>query len=447
MSATEGIGLPVVTVVVATCNRASMLRESLHSVLCQTFADIEIIVVDDGSTDDTPQVVESIDDPRVRYIRQDHCGISAARNLGTEHARGQWIAVHDDDDIMLPTRLAEQLAHADDDVDFVYGAFINFDDATGQLRLHHGRNYGYGPALMSGFAPGHSTWLVRTPVMRRFRYDEGVDSAVDNNLAFRMLRSGVRFRHSGVYCLLRRVHSGRITDRGGIGQKYVAQMNLAFLQRGVSSATRDRLVKSARRDWGPLDKTRWETRFLAYLPDHLVRRSGYVVARSVLQEEVDGRTVAVARMRITEVSGLDWWSFLAECSGDVDARGVRARLREAPEIESLLSAVDITDRLDTPDAELDALRALFDIAPEDATRGWVAIASAPTTEWDEHQLALAASRCIIDVGESEVMLGLIPFRSWEAADVARRAAFSTFSNYRVLTAAPLESVASELIAR
>ena len=47
----------------------------------------------------------------------------------------------------------------------MYGAFINFDDDTGELQMHHGRNYSYGAALMSGFAPGHSTWLVRTETM------------------------------------------------------------------------------------------------------------------------------------------------------------------------------------------------------------------------------------------------------------------------------------------
>lgn len=446
MSVTADSSAPSISVVIATRNRADMLRESLHSVLCQTFADIEVIVVDDGSDDHTREVVEQHPDPRVRYVHQAHGGISAARNLGTDHARGSWIAVHDDDDLMLPFRLAEQMEHADDDVDFVYGAFINFDDATGELQLHHGRNYGYGPALMSGFAPGHSTWLVRADMMRRFRYDEGIESAVDNNLAFRMLRSGVRFRHSGVVCLLRRVHTGRITDRaGGASQKYVAGLNLAFLSRGVDKGTRDLLVKSARRDWGPVDKTRWQTRYLPYLPDHLVRRSGYLKSQDVVDEHVDGRVVPVARMQTVAVSGQDWWTFMSACARGGDVDGVRARLREDAMIEELISGADITDALDEPDALQDALELLLHLAPA-AAGGWFAVATAPTREWQEHQLTATAARCVIDDGSEELTVGLIPFRSLEAADATRWAAFGELSSYRVFSGTEGPHVAAELIA-
>lgn len=446
MSLSAPAAAPAISVVIATRNRADMLGESLHSVLCQTFGDIEVIIVDDGSEDRTREVVEQLNDPRVRYVHQSHRGISAARNLGTDHARGDWIAVHDDDDVMLPFRLAEQMQQADDDVDFVYGAFINFDDATGELQLHHGRNYGFGPALMSGFAPGHSTWLVRAETMRRFRYDEGIESAVDNNVAFRMLRSGVRFRHSGVVCLLRRVHGGRITDRaGGASQKYVAGLNLAFLSRGVDAGTRDSLVKGARRDWGPVDKTRWQTRYLPYLPDHLVRRSGYLKSQHVSDELVEGRVVPVARLQTVDVSDQDWWGFMSDCSRGSEVDGVRARLREDPSIEELISGVDITDELDAPDARLDALSLLLDVAPN-AASGWFAVASGRVRDWQAPQLAAAAARCVIDDGDEEAVMGLIPFRSLQAAEAARRAAFGAFASYRVFSADGGTDVAAELIA-
>src|SRR5699024_10024108 len=214
----------------------------------------------------------------------------------------------------------------------------NFDDDTGELQMHHGRNYSYGAALMSGFAPGDSTWLVRTETMRRFPYDEGIASAVDNNLVFRMLRSGVRFRHSGVVCLLRRVHRGRITSTGGAQQKYVADLNLQYLGRGVSAQNRARLVADARFDWGPVDKTHWQTRYLAYLPDHLVVRNGHLSFST--DGEPDGPDSADSphqRLSTADVAAMDWWSFLDASSRAENLDSVRARPRESDELEQLFA--------------------------------------------------------------------------------------------------------------
>lgn len=325
---------PFVSVVIASLNRAELLRESMTSVLEQSFKDLELIVVDDGSTDNTEDVVRSFADPRVRYFRtgDSPLGISAARNLGARESRGEWTAVHDDDDLMLPHRLEHQIARIEPGVDFIYGAFINFDNETAELQLHHGRNMTYGAALQTGFAPGHSTWLVRTDLIRQFGYDEGLESAVDNNLAFRLLRSGVEMVHSGDVCLLRRVHSGRITDTGGAGQKYAAELNLRFLRTNVNSASRNKLWKSARYDWGPVDKQSWEHKALYHLPDHLVRRSGHVFRFETVD---DSEAISVEKEFRSSISLAEFFALSAEGSylGEV-----RVRLREDDEIEQLVSS-------------------------------------------------------------------------------------------------------------
>lgn len=445
MSEIERTRGPLVSVVIATRNRAEMLRDSLHSVLCQTYRHIEVIVVDDGSEDNTARIVAELGDERLRYIRQEHAGISTARNLGTSHALGEWIAVHDDDDIMLPSRLSEQIEYADDSVDFVYGTFLNFDDLTGELQLHHGRNYGYGAALLSGFAPGHSTWLVRTDIMRHFPYDEGIESAVDNNVVFRMLRSGVRFRHSGVYCLLRRVHSGRITNTGGAGQKYVAGLNLAFLNRGVDPERRGELVKAARRDWGPVDKTQWQTKFLPYLPDHLVVRSGYVVSTAVEVPEVgDKSTVSTIRLETTDVSAMDWWTFFEASSRSTGTGTSRARPRESEEVERLIAPVDVTADLDGANAPQEALARLFEIASDSATADYFAVVGLGAEVWTQQQLELCASRCIARSDDTEIMLGLVPLRSWDAAKAVRESVFAEASSFRVFSVKPVDAIAAEL---
>ena len=436
---------PLISVVIATRNRSEMLRDSVHSVLCQTYRNLEVIVVDDGSEDATQQAVESIADPRVRYVRQAPGGISSARNRGTEHARGEWIAVHDDDDLMLPFRLAAQLEHANDQVDFVYGAFINFDDDTGELQMHHGRNYSYGAALMSGFAPGHSTWLVRTETMRRFPYDEGIASAVDNNLVFRMLRSGVRFRHSGVICLLRRVHGGRVTSTGGAQQKYVADLNLQYLGRGVSAQNRARLVADARFDWGPVDKTHWQTRYLAYLPDHLVVRNGHLSFSAEADHDgADSAGSAHYRLSTADVAAMDWWSFLDASSRAESLDSVRARPRESDELEQLFAESSSAQSHHGPDLSQEALALLFRTAVAKPGHDYFAIAAQPAAQWTAEQICLTTARCTIETDGGDLAFGLVPVRSWAAANSLRDAAFSTAAAFRILSTKPPADIAAEL---
>jgi glycosyltransferase involved in cell wall biosynthesis len=100
---------PLVSVIIPTYNCAPYLSEAIDSVLLQAGVNMEIIVVDDGSTDNTKEVVEKYGD-RITYISQvPGRGASAARNLGIQHASGEWIAFQDADDIWFPEKLAKQL--------------------------------------------------------------------------------------------------------------------------------------------------------------------------------------------------------------------------------------------------------------------------------------------------------------------------------------------------
>ncbi len=94
----------LVSVIMPTYNRGNYIRESLDSVLAQDFSDFEVIVVDDGSTDGTEEVVRPYQD-RIRYIRQENRGAGAARNIGIRKARGQYIAFMDSDDLSRPHHL------------------------------------------------------------------------------------------------------------------------------------------------------------------------------------------------------------------------------------------------------------------------------------------------------------------------------------------------------
>ena len=95
---------PAVSVVVATYNRAKLLRETIDSILHQRFQDYELIVVDDGSTDDTRAMLAGFGS-RIRYFYQENRGPSAARNAGVRHAVGRWISIQDSDDLCAPNHL------------------------------------------------------------------------------------------------------------------------------------------------------------------------------------------------------------------------------------------------------------------------------------------------------------------------------------------------------
>ena len=103
-------GLPTVSVVVPTHNRAHLIGETLRSILTQTLQDFEVIVVDNGSTDGTDRVVAALADPRIRYHWQEDSGLPAnSRNVGIRMARGRYIAFLDSDDLWLPRKLALQV--------------------------------------------------------------------------------------------------------------------------------------------------------------------------------------------------------------------------------------------------------------------------------------------------------------------------------------------------
>jgi len=119
--------LPAVSVVVATYNRCDFLAETIESVFEQRFRDFELIVVDDGSTDDTRKLLESYGQ-RLRYYYQENRGPSAARNLGVRHARGSWISIQDSDDLSAPDHLSRLYGYAQNHPDcgmvFANGAYL-----------------------------------------------------------------------------------------------------------------------------------------------------------------------------------------------------------------------------------------------------------------------------------------------------------------------------------
>lgn len=183
---------PLVSVVTATFNMARYLREAVDSVLAQTWPGLELIVVDDGSTDDTPMLLESYaDDPRVRVIRQSNAGQTKAKNSGIRAARGDYVGFCDADNAWLPDKLVRQvpLLEANPDAGVVYGNIELMDGDGGPLptptiRRHGGRITDR--LLLQNFVTFNTT-LVRRAVMEEFGgFDESLSMGIDYELWLRI---------------------------------------------------------------------------------------------------------------------------------------------------------------------------------------------------------------------------------------------------------------------
>lgn len=129
--------VPLISVVLPTYNRSLFLKESIETVLEQTVQDFELIVIDDGSTDNTRQVIKPyLDHPQVHYFYQENRGVSAARNNGLGHARGRFVALQDSDDLWMPDKLERQLPLFDVSprIGLVHGKVSFFDSETGSVK-------------------------------------------------------------------------------------------------------------------------------------------------------------------------------------------------------------------------------------------------------------------------------------------------------------------------
>jgi glycosyltransferase involved in cell wall biosynthesis len=127
------VNKPTVTVLMPAYNAGKYIAEAIRSVLEQDFSDFELLIVDDGSVDDTREIVRSFGDDRIRLLEQENKGISAALNTGLSEARGDYIARFDADDACLPQRLSRQIAFLEANPAYVLtGSEVEYMTAEGE---------------------------------------------------------------------------------------------------------------------------------------------------------------------------------------------------------------------------------------------------------------------------------------------------------------------------
>lgn len=123
------MSFPLISVVITCFNRQAYIREAIDSALRQSYENYEIVIIDDGSTDDSAKISKSYGD-RVQYFHQDNQGASASKNIGVELARGEFISFLDSDDLWVPNKLQLQMMHFSEfpSVDILHGHARQFVD-------------------------------------------------------------------------------------------------------------------------------------------------------------------------------------------------------------------------------------------------------------------------------------------------------------------------------
>jgi hypothetical protein len=219
--------MPRVSVIIPSYNLARLVPQAIQSVLDQTYTDFEVLVVDDGSQDNTREVIQSFDDARVQYIYQENRGLSGARNTGIQQAQGEFLAFLDADDTFFPNKLAGQVAALDrqPEVGLVAGGYWLVDENNQPLQEK--RNWEHTPTLAV------ETWLFGCPfivnavlarrewVVRVGGFDPALRRVEDRDLWLRLAYAGCPMAWVPAIVCAYRMHLGQMV-RAGSSQKNVS---------------------------------------------------------------------------------------------------------------------------------------------------------------------------------------------------------------------------------
>jgi glycosyltransferase involved in cell wall biosynthesis len=249
--------LPRVSVVKAVYNGEKYLAEAIESVLGQTYSDFELIVVDDGSTDNTPECLQrfAAQDPRIVALCPGRVGFPGALNLGIERSRGEYIARFDADDISLPNRLEKQVAFMDVHSEItaagsaieVFGdnrpSTMRFPSSHGVIRTH----------LLFSCPLSHPTVILRKHELarREMWYRDDFGGVADYDMWCRLDRGGALLENMPEVLVRYRRHPTQISSADQSGQQRLAdQVRRDQLNHyGINASPRELEIHSALATW------------------------------------------------------------------------------------------------------------------------------------------------------------------------------------------------------
>ena len=223
---------PLVSLIIPTCNRAAFLPATLASALSQDYPAKEIIVVDDGSTDNTSEICAR---HAVRYLRQENHGVSPARNIGVKHSRGELLVFLDDDDLLPPGSLRmrvdswrrESCRHS------MMGRLRRFNEqAPGRIEFIDPEESASHQMCMG------AAMVARNAFEQLGGFDESLHMSEDADFWLRFQEAKMKLHTIPEICLYQRRHPGNATrDIGHTERKFLTVLHQAMQRRRRQSQT------------------------------------------------------------------------------------------------------------------------------------------------------------------------------------------------------------------
>ncbi len=185
---------PFFSVVLCFYNARNYIEEALSSILSQSFRDFEIILIDDGSTDDSYKIIEKLclEDERIRYFRKENSGLTDSLNFAINLARGEFMVRHDADDISSRHRLETIRKNIKPNIDFYFSKTQEFGD-SGRIFPSYRYRYGFCKSVMKfGNFIAHGSIALRMSVSKKLLYDTSWKYAQDYELYTRLISLGYK---------------------------------------------------------------------------------------------------------------------------------------------------------------------------------------------------------------------------------------------------------------
>ncbi|MCL6471332.1 MAG: glycosyltransferase [Firmicutes bacterium] len=251
----------MISVIMPVYNAAEFLRESIESILNQTEADFELIIVNDGSTDNSEDIILSYSDPRIVYVKQENAGEAAARNTALEHAKGEFIVWQDADDVSLPIRLEVlKRQFTSPSIGFTHSDMLLINDLNQPISYWQSRNISKERLLRLFLKIGtpfnNPSMMLRRKMIEGFKYDTSLRIGTDSDMVFQLSRNWDSVHVPEALYLYRR-HSNNITKQ--LDYETVALHIRKFLERH----SLQELVPEL--DWNNGDDTNNEARAYAII--------------------------------------------------------------------------------------------------------------------------------------------------------------------------------------
>ena len=208
---------PLVSIVLPVYNGEKYLAESLDSVLAQSYQNWELVIINDGSTDGTENLILNYRDKRIKYLPNDgNKGIIFSLNRGLQESNGQYIARLDADDVALPYRIEKQVEFLSENLDYALcGSYFQTIDSNGKLLKNvrfPANNRDAQSYLLLHNCFCHSAIMMRSIIAKKLKYDEKFQVCEDYDLWYRISRTG-KILNLPVFTTLYRVHDNNMSTR------------------------------------------------------------------------------------------------------------------------------------------------------------------------------------------------------------------------------------------